>query len=98
MGGIEHELVAIIGACMASDLDGAIDDAYASIGGQQSQVPADRFRRDGIVVEIEANVDGLVRTHRFDPVSGERMQSRGQQPRLFFRKGCLLYTSPSPRD
>src|ERR1035441_9108743 len=59
-----------------------------------------RFWRDGIVVEIEANVDGLVRTHRFDPVGGERMQSRGQQPRLFFREGfgdgAVVAARPTP--
>ena len=100
MDGIEHELVAIIGACMAGDLDGAIENAHAGIGSHQRQLPADGFRRDGVVVEIEANIDGLVRTHRLDPVGGERMQGRGQQTGLFFGEGfadrAVVAARPAP--
>ena len=74
MSGIEHQLVAIIGARMAGDLERAIENAHGGIGGHQGQRTADRFRRDGVIVEIEAHIDGLVRTHGLDPVGGEGMQ------------------------
>src|SRR5258705_10701767 len=100
MDGIEHELVAIIGPYMTGDLDGAIDYAHAGIGGQQSQRLIHGPWRDGVAVEIEANVDGLVRTDRLDPVSGERMQSRRQQTGLFFREGfgdrAMITARPGP--
>ena|ERR1700730_17154015 len=72
MGGIEHESLAVVGAYMASDLEGAINDAHAGIGAQQSQLPADRFRRDGIAVEIEANIVVFCeRTVSIRPVENE---------------------------
>ena len=74
MRGIEHQLVAVIGARMAGDLDGAIENAHAWYRRPPGQLASDRFRRDGVIVEIEAHIDGLVRAHRLDPVGGERMQ------------------------
>jgi len=32
---IEHELVALVGACMTCDLEGAIENPYGDIGGHQ---------------------------------------------------------------
>src|SRR5439155_1183895 len=78
---IEHGLVAVITADMTSDLDRSIQNAHAGIGSQQGQLPADRLRRNGIVVEIEAHIDGLAGTHRLDAIGGERMQSGRQQTR-----------------
>ena len=35
------------------------------------------------IVEIEANIDGLVRPHSFDPAGGERTRRRGSKRELF---------------
>ena len=78
MSVIEHELMAVISAPMTGDLDWAIENAHACIGSHQGQLASDRFRRDGVIVEIEADIDGLARAHGLDPVGGERMQ-RGRQ-------------------
>jgi hypothetical protein len=49
-------------------------------------LPPDGFRRDGIVIEIEAHIDGLARVHSLDPFGGEGVQRRRQQAGLFFSK------------
>ena len=63
------------------------------------QRPADGFRRDGVIVEIEAHVDGFVRTHGLDAVGGERMQRRRQQAGLLFgedlRDGAAVVARPA---
>src|SRR5713226_70430 len=81
MSGIEHELVAIVGAYMASDLDGTVENTHAGIGCNQGQLASNRLRRDGVIVEIEANIDGLVGANGLDSIGGERMQRRRKQPR-----------------
>src|SRR5438128_411248 len=81
MSGIEHQLVAIVGAYMASDLDGTIENTHAGIGSNQGQLPPDRLRRDGIIVEIEANIDGLMGAHGLDSIGRKRMQRMRKQPR-----------------
>ena len=81
---IERQLVAIIRAMVPGDLEGAIENPYRDIAGHYSQWPSDRLRRDRVIVEIEANIDGLVRAHGLDPVGGESVQRRRQQPGLFF--------------
>jgi len=45
---------------------------------------SDRFGRDGVIVEIEAHIDGLMRAHGLDPVGGEGVRRRRQQAALFF--------------
>ena len=84
MRGIEHELVTIIGPCMTGDFEGAIENPYRDIGGDQSQLASDRFRRDGIIVEIETNIDGLARAYGLDAVGREGVLRRRQQAGLFF--------------
>src|ERR1700683_233598 len=96
---IEHGLVSVITADMTSDLDRAIQNAHAGRGSQQRQLPADRFRRNGIVVEIEAHIDGLTGTHRLDAIGGERVQSGRQQTRLLFGEhighGAVVASGPA---
>ena len=45
MRGIEHELVAIVGACMAGNLERAVENPHGDIGSHQGQLPSDGFRR-----------------------------------------------------
>jgi hypothetical protein len=58
---------------VTGEFDGAIEDAHDSVGGDKCQLFSDCFGRDGVIVEIEADIDGLVRTHGLDPVGGKRM-------------------------
>ena len=60
---VQDGLLPVIGAMMAGDLGGAVEDADIGVGGHQGQRPAHRLGRDGIVVEIEMHVDGLARAH-----------------------------------
>ncbi len=66
---------------MPSDLDGAIENTHAGIGCHQGQLAANGLRRDGVIVEIEAHIDGFVGAHGFDSISGERMQRKWKQAR-----------------
>ena len=58
------------------------------------------MRRDGVVVEIEANIDGLVGAHGLDSISGERMQCRRKQPRPLlledFGDSEVIASRPAP--
>lgn len=59
MRGIKHELTAIVGARVTRNLVGAIQNAHECIGGGQSQLPPHGFGRDGILIQIEADIDGF---------------------------------------
>jgi len=89
MRGIEHELVAVVGTYMPSDLDGAIENTHAGIGCNQRQLASNGLRRDGVIVEIEPHIDGFVGAHGFDSIGGEGMQRRRKQARPFFLLECL---------
>ena len=53
-----------------------------------------------LIVEIEANIDGLARMHGLDAVGGKRMQCGRQQPRLLFGEdignGAVVASRPAP--
>jgi hypothetical protein len=75
--------LAVIGAMMAGDLGGVIQEADLCIGGHQGKRPVHGPGRDGIVVEVEMHVDGLARAYRFHPIGVEGMEWKRQQARLF---------------
>jgi hypothetical protein len=100
MRGIENELVAIISTDMASDLDGPIENTHAGVGCHQGQLASHGLRRDGVIVEIEAHIDGFVGAHGFDAIGGERMQGMRKQSRPLllesFRDGEMIAARPAP--
>ena len=69
---------------MPGDFERAVENSYGDIGGDQSQLASDCFRRDRVIVEIEANIDGLARSYGLDPVGRECVQRRRQQAGMFF--------------
>jgi hypothetical protein len=73
MSGIEHELVTVVGTYMPSDLDGTIENTHISVGCNQGQLASNGLRRDGVIVEIEAHIDGFVGAYGFDSIGGEGM-------------------------
>jgi hypothetical protein len=75
MSRIENQLVAVIGAHMASYLDSAIENAHTVSGSGQDQLPADCLRGNGVIVEIETNIDALAGADAFDSVSSAAGQS-----------------------
>src|SRR5664279_678585 len=81
MSGIEHQLVAIVGTYVAGNLDGTIENTHAGIGCNQGQLASKRWRRDGVIVEIKANINGLVGAHDLDSIGWERVQRGRKQPR-----------------
>src|ERR1700689_4878482 len=81
MSGIEHQLVAIIGTYVAGDLAGTIENAHAGIGRDQGQLAPYRLRRNRVIIEVEANIDGLGGVHGLDSIGGERMPRGSKQPR-----------------
>src|SRR5580700_11187945 len=97
---VEHELMAIVSAIMQGDLECAIENAYGDIGSNQGELPPHRFRRDGVIVEIEAHVDGFARAYGLDPVGGEGVQRRRQQAGLFFSEdigeSAVVAARPAP--
>ena len=84
MNRIEYKLVPVLGAHMLGNLERAVENAHSDIGSGQGQLASDGFRRNGVVVEIEANIDGFPRAYGLDSIGCERMQGRSQQWRLLF--------------
>lgn len=97
--GIQHLLLTVVGAPMMGNLQCASQDANRSVGGHQSERPADRFWRDGVIVEI-AHIDRLVQTRGLDPVRAEWMQRRRQQAKLFLGENvgddAVVLSRPAP--
>jgi len=75
MGRVEHLLMAIIGAPMTGDLDGAVQDWNQRVGSHQGQRTVDGIRRNGIIIEIEPDIDVLSRPDRFDAAGGKSFAS-----------------------
>jgi hypothetical protein len=59
MSRVEYHLLAIPTPPVARNLVSAIEDANGGIGSDERERPPDRLRRDRVIVEIEAYIDGL---------------------------------------
>ena len=79
MRGIQHRLLPVIAAPVACDFYGAIQDANLGVGSDQGQRKAHGFWRDGVVIEIEADINGLCRVHIHDAIGVGRMKRQRQQ-------------------
>ena len=90
---IEHNLMAVVATAMAGDLLASVQDANHSVGCDEGKLTPYRVRRDGVIVEVEAHIDGLGRTNRQHQVGVERMRGQRQQTRLFFSEG-FGYSAP----
>ena len=76
MRGIEHELVAVKRAPMAGQFHRTIENAHGSSGGQQGELSADGLRRNGVIIEVKADIDGFMSAHGLDAVGGKGVQRR----------------------
>jgi hypothetical protein len=89
MSGIKHELPSIPATLVACDFHRPIQDANRRIGGDERKRAANSPRRNGVIVEIEPDVNGLSRAHGFDAIGVERVQRECEQSRLFFGNDLL---------
>ena len=100
MAGIEHLLLTVVTAYMAGNLGGAIQDAHGGGGGYQGERVAHRLRRDGVIVEVEAYVDGFAGTHGLHAVGVEGMKGERNQTRLLVTEnlfhGAIILLGPAP--
>ena len=91
--------MAVVSAWMAGDLRRAFEDSHQRVGGDQRQLATDGFGRNRVIVEIEANIDGLRRPHRQNEIGLERMSGLRQQARLFFGEdlgnGAAVVSGPA---
>lgn len=87
MSRIENELMPVIRAGMAGQFRRAIENAHGGVAGHQGKGAADGARGDRVIVEIEANVDGLARWDGHDAIGGKRMLGGRHKPRLLFLEG-----------
>src|ERR1035438_9534839 len=83
MSRIQHLLMAVIAAVMTGDFLGSVQDANPGIGGEQGEWAANRLGRDGVVVEVKTDIDGLGGTNGKNQIGIQGMQGRRQQARLF---------------
>src|SRR3990172_11690725 len=85
--GILDLAVAVVAPPVASDFACAIEDADRGLGRNQAERTAHGAGRDRVVVEIEADVDGLVRPDRGDEVGLEGMDGQRQKVRRLLLEG-----------
>lgn len=89
---------------MATTKLGAIQNAHLGVGSQQRERLADFAWRNGVVVAVEADVDGLGRAHLFPAIERKRMRGQCQQARLLLLKrlldgeGVILRPRPAMSD
>ena len=84
---IQYRLVAVVAAAMAGDFLGSIQDTNPGVGGDEGEWTSNRIWRDGVVVEIKTDIDGLGRTNGNNQIGVKRMEWQRQQARLFFGEG-----------
>ena len=72
---------------MPRDLLGSVQDTNPGVGGDQGEGTANGLGRDGIIVEIKADIDGLGGTNGKNQIGVEGMERQRQQARLFFDEG-----------
>ena len=87
VSGIVDPLTAIVAAAVVGDLDTSSEQAHGGWRGQQGQAAADRLGRDGVVVQIEAHVDGLAGADGEPLLGVEGVGRQRQQARLFLLEG-----------
>lgn len=63
MGWMEHLLMPVVAAGVARNFLSSMQDADHGIRGNQSEGAAERLGRDGVIVEIKADVGGFLRTN-----------------------------------
>jgi hypothetical protein len=63
---------------MAGDLLSSVQDTNPGIGGDQGERTANGLGRDGVIVEIKADVDGLGGTNGNHQIGIEGMPGQGQ--------------------
>src|ERR1035437_662106 len=95
---IQHRLVAVVAAAMTGDHLVSVEDTNPCVGGDQGEWTSNRIWRDGVVIEIKADIDGLGRTNGNHQIGVEGMEWQRQQARLFFgerlRHGATIVSWP----
>src|SRR5271157_319149 len=86
MGGILDELMAVIGAAMRSDFGQAVEEADGGGRSDQRQRAAQRWGRDGIIIEVKADAKGLIGVNGAPHVAAEGVSGERQQARFLFLK------------
>jgi hypothetical protein len=69
--------VAVVAAAVAGDFSHAVEQAHGGVRCRHDESSADQVGGDGVIVEVEADVDGLARAYGdeevgFEGVSGQR--------------------------
>ena len=73
MFGEFDELMAVVGARVRSDLRGAVEQAGLGGRSDQGQGAAQNMGWYGVIVKVEADIDGLVSPDGLRQVTRERM-------------------------
>jgi hypothetical protein len=103
MAGLLDLRAAIVAARMRGDDLSGIEDAYGLDGGEHLEGATHVGVRDGVVVEVEADVRGLVSAHDHPLGSRERLIGQGEQmpplglEALAHRAAAILRAGPIGR-
>ena len=85
---VEHLLPAVIGTAVPGNLLGCRRECGPWIPKRRSASwSADGCRRNGVIVQVKADIDGLARPNGDEQIRVEPVCGQGQQTRLFFREG-----------
>jgi hypothetical protein len=89
VGRIQDQLMAIITTAMPRDFIAAVENAHGYFRGYENERTADGAGWNGVVVEIETDVDGLARLHGQDEIGFEPMRRQRQKAGFFLLKDLL---------
>ena len=100
VGGVLDPLVAVVAAAVPGDLARGVEDAHRGLGGAKRERTAHRGRRNRVVVEVEADVDGLRRADGDDQLRLEGVGGQAQQLRPLLLEGLgdrlAIVRGPAP--
>src|SRR5882672_8692494 len=92
MSRVQHELLPVVTAPVARNLHQTIEDPHFGGRSGESEHASHCGGRNGIVVEIETDIDGLAGANIDNFVGGERMERKRQQTWLLFAEGLHYRT------
>src|SRR5688572_15437558 len=81
--------MAIVGTPMPGDFLRTIEDAHRRLRGDQHKRTTNSVRWNGVIVQIEAHIDGLTGLDGENQICFERVGRQRKEPGLFFLKRLL---------
>lgn len=86
MGEVFNALTTVVASAVSYQQRWSVQDANGGVRDSEGQVLAHRLGRNRVVIEIKANVNGFVGTHRLQKLHDERMCRQRKEARFFLEE------------